>query len=256
MAKLKPKVAKIEDVEEAYRGAYEEANGEFVLQIDGTMPGTVSAGELATFRDSNIALKAANEALQTGKTAAEAALAGVDLVEYEDLKKKKAKLDDKQTLPMDQVQKAITDAVKPIQDQVTTLTDDNKAKDAALQEAKLAKALGAGARKQGAREAALDFILKQAESDGWELDGEMAVQKRDGTPVFSRDKPTEIITSDEYFLDVAQALPWAFEGSPGGGGTGDGDPTPAGAVRIIPAGTKWTDQDMQDVAAGKAREAS
>ncbi len=252
MAKLKPKIKALDEVDEGLREAYLELNGEFILQIDGMMPGTVASAELAQFRDSNIQLKTANETLQSEKAAAEAKLADVDVDEYNRLKGQKEQLDGGSVVGMEQVKAMVKEATGPLEQKVGTLEAENAAKAEALQKASLDRALGSGARKLGVREAALDFVLNRAQADGWGLDGEAPVQKREGAPVFSKEKPSEPMSTDEYFLDLAAELDWAFEESTGGGGSGSGDNTPVGKVRVIPFGQTWTAQDIDDVAEGKA----
>jgi predicted RNase H-like nuclease (RuvC/YqgF family) len=248
---LKYIVATLTDVEETLRSHYEPRDGRFVIKLEGFDFATAeeNARKLAEFRDNNRALNATKAELEAKLKALE----GIDPAEVTALKAKVTELEGKLkgSKGADDVQKLLEAAVAPLKKQLDDLGTERNATAQKLADKELESALQTAGIKAGVDEKALPDYIRRGKEIFSMVDGKMAAKKGD-TPLFSKDRPAEPLSMDEWAKALPAEAPHLFKTSGGGGATpGPGGPG-NGAVRTIPAGARITAQDMDDIAKGVA----
>jgi hypothetical protein len=259
MAQLAPVLEKLEDVAEPARQFYVPKDGKFHLDLSGAPAGFVSAADLAAanakvveFRDTNIGLKKTVDEL----TPLKAAFEGVDpklakeaLAAQEELKKKGVtKPDDITNI----VQAAVNAAVKPLTDQITTITttaqNAQKERDALT----LRSTLGEKFTKAGGEANALNFIVSQAAGIFSVENGVVKAAPNQ----FSADKPGEALSIDEWMTRQTKENAFAFKASSGSGADpakGGSTTTRAGVIVIKNPTPQQLGQYGDDVRKGKVK---
>lgn len=260
MPQLAPVIDKLEDVAEPARQFYVQKDGKFALDLSGTPSGFVSATDLAAanvriieFRDNNVKLTKEVEELRPLKTrfdgidpdAAKAALAAQD-----ELKKKGI------TKPEDitaMVQSAVSAAVKPLTDQITSITTTAQTAQKERDALTLRTTLGDKFAKAGGEQGALDFIVSRASGVFIVDNGALKAAPNQ----FSVDKPGEPLSVDEWMTRMTKENAFAFKSSSGGGANplpaGGGPSRPAGQLVIKDPSPQQLGQHAADIKSGKMR---
>lgn len=221
MPALVPVVDSLETVAEPLRQFYEAKDGKYVVTLSATPPGFVPASELAAangkvveFRDNNIALQKSLDALKpleafkdlgVDAAAAKAALDAQKALGATGV----TKPDDIQNL----VAQAVANAIKPLQEKLTTqetsLASERKRADEALLRSTVAEKF----LKAGGEAKAVDYILSHASKV-------FVVENGTVKPVptaFSADRPGEPLSMEEWLTGAAVEHAFAFKGNEGPG---------------------------------------
>lgn len=221
---LKTVIEKLEDVIEAFRTHYVPKDGKFVLQLEGAPDGFVTKvvhdeqlGKLAEFRDNNRALNTSNTELTTKLKTFE----GVDAAEYKTLKEKLKNSGVEGGDVSAVIAKAVEAAVKPLTEKLTSLETADKKKTIDLATETFKSSLKDAAIKAGVDEKMLPHFIDYALKTFQYVDGKFT-PKAGEVPIYSKTKPAEIITPEEWSgLQVTEA-PGFFKQSGGGGAGGNG----------------------------------
>jgi hypothetical protein len=251
MPAIAPVVDKLEDVAEPVRQFYVPKDGKFSLDLSAAPVGFVPAadfaaanGKVVEFRDTNIALKKQVDELTPKVKAfegidAEAARAALDAQKL--LKDKGVtKPDDLQNI----VNAAVTAALKPVQEQLVTITSTNAENQKRADGLTLRSTLSDVFTKAGGQATALDFVISRAQGV-FKVDGGKVVPEANQ---FSADKPGEPLSVDEWLTRQTKEIPFAFKASSGGGASPAGGPIP-GAGTLKPGQTVLTDPTPQQLGA-------
>jgi hypothetical protein len=245
---LKPVVANLDGVPEAFRTEYVEKPGVgFVLAIDGELPEvTEYKGKVGEFRDRNIAQAKELDGLKLKLSGFD----GVDPQRYREVTARIAELE-RQGVGKGEdvnavVQRQVNAATAPL---LTKLADiERRESDAKQQLARknVEGSLRDVASKVGINDKATgDFIRRGL--DVFNLEGK--AMNGDET-VFSRQNPSQPLSMEEWALALQEDAPHLFTPSSGGGARG-GDGGRSGSVRLISADPLEVGRNLEDVASGK-----
>lgn len=249
---LAPVVDKLEDVPEPLRKEYVARDGKFHLELSGAPTGFVTAqqfadvnGKLVEFRDNNITLKKLNDELVPLKTKYE----GIDADEARAALAEKKKLADKGIKNTDDVSKMITDAVqgavKPLTEQIEGLKTATAAERKRADDAVFRETISSQFLKVGGQETAVDFMVQRAQGIFIVEGGQLKAAPTQ----FSKDRPGEMLTPEEWLTKQTKEAAFAFKPSNGGGARpGDNSTSQHRAgVEIIknPTSTQLGDPDIQ-----------
>jgi hypothetical protein len=266
MAQLAPVVDALEAVAEPLRQFYVPKDGKFALDLGGTPAGFVPAADLALantrlveFRDNNITLKKTVDELTPLKTAFDGidpAAARAALAAQEELKKKGITKPDDVTAMREAILNDVkTTLVKPLQDQLLTITttaqETQKANDALT----LRQFIGEKFGKAGGEPNALNFIVSQAQGVFKVVGGKVVAE----AAMFSTDRPGEPLSVDEWLTQQTKSNAFAFKASSGSGanptpgGAGGGGNRPAGQLILKDPTPQQLGTHAADIKAGKMR---
>jgi len=260
MAALTPVVDKLEDVPEAARSFYVQRDGKFHVDLAGAPAGFVSAADLAAangkvveFRDKNVALLQEIEPLRTLKTNVgdlDIPAARTAQTELAEIKKKGVtKPDDVTKL----VQDGITAALKPVQDQLASISETAKADKKRADDLMLRQTISDAFTKAGGEPGALDFIVSRT-NGAFVIEGGAI---KAAANQFSIDKPGEPLTVAEWMARQIKEAPFAFKPSSGGGANpltgGNRQENRAGVTIIKDPTPQQLGEFAGDVKAGKVR---
>lgn len=226
--KLKYRIAKLEDVEEAYRGLYVQTEaGDFVLAVDGAVDKT----KLDEFRTNNIELQ---KRLDNYKD-----LTPEKVAELQELEKKRK---EKELLDKGEIDTVIANRVGEMKTNYeTTIAELNSKFSTAnkqLEVLMIDNAVRDMAIKAGVRETAVDDVLLRAKTTFTIKDGKaVAVQIKDGKEemLYGSDG-TNPLTIQEWGKNLKTQAPHLFKESQGGGAPGSGNPgsrTPGRATTAL-----------------------
>ena len=227
MEHMKATVAALTEIPEPLRGEYEQKDGKFVLKLDGDYPGFVKAEDLsqaneklAEFRDKNRSMHGELEQFRVKFN-------GVDPDEHKKLKEKIAEFE-KQGVKGGHdinsiVQKALSEAVGPLQQKLDEITEREKHATAQLARKDIETMLTQEGLKAGVREEALPDYLRRG-LDVWKLEEGKHVAHNGDAPLYSKLKPTEPLSPAEWVARLSIDAPHLFRPSKGGGA----NPGPAG----------------------------
>lgn len=258
MTTLKQRVTTIDDVDEQYRGLYQEdeESGEHVLTID--VEGMVPKTKLNEFRRNSTAHQKKAKELEDQLSAFE----GIDPDEWRKEKEElenlrvKVKAGDggnidellqQRTKDMREAHNKQVNALAKAKEDAEKKTKDlhNKLGGVTI-ESELTRAVNThGAIRSGAH----DDVRHRALRD-WSIDDDGDLTPRDGMT----DIDGEPITSmDQYAPYLIHTAPHLFEAGGGGGaGGGKGKDNGGGGIRRLKRGSRLSEKDIQDIAAGKA----
>jgi hypothetical protein len=237
----------IDEIPEALRGEYEEKGGSFILKVDGDLPQYVgplaeaksneatakaaaeeAKNRLATFRDNNVKLlKELGAASFDDAVERLRILKSVDPAEYNRLRDRASQLEregirspeDVTRLFMEKTKQQVEAAVRPLQDRLNEITRREQEAQAQLARTTLENSLRDAASKAGVDERAVpDFLARGLQI--FSLKDGQVVALRGDQPVFSRRKPGEALTPEEWANDLSADAPHLFRPSKGGGATG------------------------------------
>jgi hypothetical protein len=256
---MKAVYATVDDIPEKLRDEYVEKDGSFVLRLDDEHPDTLAQraafeaakaeaaaakakadaakadadaadGKVKGFRDNNVRLlkelgaesfEDAVIKLRTLKT--------VDPDEYARLQVRTKELEqegvrgtgDVTRLVMEKAQAEVAAAVAPLKQKLDEITQREQAAQEALQRTTLENALRDAATKAGVEDKALPDFLSRGLQVFAIKDGEVVALRGD-TPIFSRKKPGEGLSPEEWAYDLSEDAPHLFRPSKGGGAAGGG----------------------------------
>lgn len=211
-------ISALTEVAEALRSEYEEKDGKFVLKLEGDYPPLLDANaKLVEFRDNNRALNSKVTKLETDLKKFE----GIDPQEHAALKVKVSELEKGGIKNQDDVSKAIKEAVKaavaPLEEDLRVRKESEAAAKAEAARERLENKLREAGIAGGIEERAISDFIARAQKVFKLIDGNIVPRKADNTPIFSRIKPAEELSLEEYTKDLRSEAPFLFKPSKGGG---------------------------------------
>ena len=252
---MKPTYASLDQIPEAFRSEYEQKDGVYVLKLEGAPPGFVPASDLAAANGRLDEFRTNNRNLMAKVAEFEREFEGIDPNEAKSLKQKLA---DAQKKGAGDLEQRLEAAVKPLRETIQRLSDEAKQKDeqrAAAEKALRIKGLeskiSAAGLKAGVDEKALDdFVARGLRA--FTLDDEgRPVAKVGDTPIYSKTKPAELMSVEEWAVGLASDAPHLFRASGGGGAAGSGKPATGAPSRFV--SPEEFSRNIEDIASGKAR---
>jgi hypothetical protein len=249
----------LDAVPEGLRAEYEEKDGKAVLKIEGDHPTVLAVvadanKKVGDFRNTNIGLKQENEALKQKANA----FAGFDPVKIKEDQDKLRALEAKGVKGTNDVAEIVKQAVNAA---VTPLNEKFEASERARQEnaAKLAtktleSRITAAGVAAGVSETALpDFVSRGTRN--FAVDGDTIVAKQpDGTPLYSKQRPGELLSVEEWATGLQAEAPHLFKPSTGADvvpGRPGGGVTPPGSVDANDM--RGFSKNLKEIAAGKVK---
>lgn len=219
---MKFRIAKLEDVEEQYRGLYVKTEaGDYILQVEGA----VGKEKLDEFRNNNIELQ---KMLDRYKD-----LTPEKVAELQALEKKRQ---EKELLDKGEIDKVIEGRVAEMkqnyENQINQITGQFQTANKQLEVLMIDNAVRDMAIKAGVRETAVDDVLLRAKSTFAIREGKVvALQVKDGKEevVYGSDGTTPLDISG-WGKNLKTAAPHLFKDSNGGGAPGS-NPNNRGANR-------------------------
>jgi len=214
---MKAVLTSLSDVAEALRGEYEERGGKFYLKVEGDYAPLVEANaRVVEFRDKNIALLKEVDDLRPLKGIAEKFkdidpdAARVALEKVKALGKKGVDSADDVDNKLKQM---LEEAMKPVKEALTAAEAKERAAEARANELTFTTTIGQKAKAAGAQDSAVEYLASLAKDDFEIKDGKVLPK----TGKFSKEKPGDPLSVDEWLKDVAVERPFAFAPSTGGG---------------------------------------
>lgn len=242
-------VDSVDKIPEAQRSLYIQREGKFVLDIEGTPNGFVTASELATekgkvveFRENNTKLIKEVEELRPLKTKfgdLDPVTARKAVDELAELKKTGInKPDDVTTI----VKAAVEAAITPFREQITQQSTKLESERVRADEATLKSAISTQFSKAGGRASAFDYIFGKSKDSFEVRDGNVTAK----AAKFSPSNPSNPLSIEEWMAAAIKTEDFAFAPSQGGGASGSGSSSGAGLradQRVI---TNPTPQQLGD----------
>jgi len=211
------------DVAETLRGEYEEREGKFYLKLEGfeSHPTfTDNNKKLAEFRDNNRTLNGKVQELETKLKGFE----GINPTEHITLKTRIAELEAQGVKGTQDVAKLVTDAVKsavtPLEEKLRIREESEKVAQAALAQQALEGQLREAGLRGGIDERAISDFINRGAKVYRLIDGRPAPRNGE-TPIFSKVKPAEELSMDEWTETLRAEAPFLFKPSKGGGAGGN-----------------------------------
>lgn len=245
---LKPVVASLDGVPEAFRTEYVEKPGVgFVLALDGELPEVGEyKGKVTEFRDRNIAQARELEAIKLTLKSFE----GVDPAKAREATARIAELE-RQGVGRGEdvnalVQRQVNAATQPL---LAKLTDIERRETEAKQQ--LARKMVEGslrdvAGKVGVNDKATTDFLRR----GLDVFGTEGKAMNGDEPVFSRKNPSLPLSMEEWALELQGEAPHLFTPSSGGSARG-GEGGRSSAQRYVSSDPLEVGRNLEDIASGK-----
>ncbi len=243
------------EVPEALKDHYKEADGKWVLSLDGDHPSVTSVvseanKKVGEFRNNNIAK---DKALTEAQARLDA-LSGVTPESYAAAQARITELEgkNKNSKTAEETQAIVAAALKPLTEALTTERNAREAaqRDSAAQ--KMTGTLTAAGLKAGVMEGAIGDFVTRGRAAFALVDGKLQAQK-DGAPVYSTKRPGEILTVDEWASDLQAEASHLYKRTTGGGSGGDGDGSAGGDDPRPTIPRSEMRHHLKDVASGKVR---
>lgn len=227
---MKTVIETLEDVPEILRGEYELKDGKYVLKLDAPPPGFVAqseaaaatasaAAKLAEFRDNNRALNMLRDQLEQKLKGYD----GVDPIRARELEQKVKELEQRGVKGTDDiallVQRAVMAATEPLTKQVNDITAAKEAADRQVALSSVRQELLGVASKVGVAEKAVPDYVHRGEGLWQYVEGKVVAMGTDGQPILSRKNPANLLSVEEWALDLQNEAPHLFIQSRGGGAT-------------------------------------
>lgn len=218
---MKAVIDKLESVDEALRGEYEEKGGKFHLKIEGEVPGLVKQEELLAantkvveFRDRNIALLKENDELRPLKTKYE----GLDPAEAREAIEKVKALGKKGIKDVEdfnaQVKKVADELIAPLREQLQLSAAETAAERKRADESLLHAKISEQFLKIGGKANATDYVVTLAKENFEVKDGKVVAK----AGKFSTVKPADPMSVEEWLTnDISKNHDYTLEPSKGGG---------------------------------------
>jgi hypothetical protein len=218
---MKLVLATLEEVAEPLRGEYESKDGKFHLKIEGDptkefAPLVAANAKIVEFRNNNIALTNEVTELRPLKAKYE----GIDPDEAKKAIEKVKTFSKKGMQDADDLDARLNTmleaALKPVKEQLAAAQTNEKAAADRANAMLFDSTVGDAAKLAGAQLKALKFLSGLAK-DTFEIKDGTVVAK---TGKFSKEKPGDPLTVEEWLKDQAVENTFAFEPSKGGGAGG------------------------------------
>lgn len=208
---LKRVIEKLEDVDEGMRSLYKEANGKFVLDVDGSEDGRIDE-----FRTNNRKLFTENEELKKKLGLFE----GIDPDEARKAKDVSLKVKKKELIEAGEFEKLIEAQLMPIKkefsDKIGNLENTNRQLMEEKNQLLIDNNISSLASKHGAVPTAIRDITRDArELFSLNEQNQMVAKNPDGT--IKRDANGEPITPESWIKTLPKETPHRFAPSSGGG---------------------------------------
>lgn len=251
---MKAVLSSISDIPENLRSEYVERDGQFVLKVDGELPGYAKADEL--FETKSKLKRFRDNYTNIMRQAAE--LSGLDELPEGDLSplKKtfeslKSKLSELEGRGDGDVRQQIQGAIRPLQEKLEKAEAKARAQEERANRALVRETFSTELSKARAQKNALEFLLDRVEREFEAKDDKVVA--RDG--VFG--ETGDPLTPADWVKSAIAKYDFAFEQSKGGGAPG----SRSGGDNGVPAGVKILrnpspeelGQHMKDISAGKVR---
>lgn len=258
MAGLAPVVDSLDKVPEGARTFYEQKDGKYHLNLDGTPTGFVPAADLAAangrvveFRDKNVALMQEVEPLRKLKTDVgdlDINAARVALTKVGELEKKGVKGADDLTAAITAAAEA---AVKPVREALAAAQQESLDRAKKLEEKEFNESITKAFIDAGGKPSAAAFVVNEARGSFEVKDGKVVAK----STKFSAVTAGAPLPVSEWLTDFAKSHDYVFEPS-GGAGARKVD----GASTLKPGQTVLKDPTPQqlgehakDIASGKMK---
>ena|SRR3990167_7123594 len=241
----------LEEVAEPLRGEYEARNGKFYLKTEGDFAPLVESNtKLVEFRDNNRSLNSIKLELETKLKTFE----GIDPVEHGKLKTKISELEAKGVKGTDdvvaQIKTAVAAAVAPLEAREIARAASEKAAVERADRELLKSTLTAAGVKAGVDERALsDYVNRGAEI--FKVVNGQVVARKGEAPIFSKAKPAELLTPDEFAVELQGEAPHLFKPSRGGGAGGSGGGGGPVVKKTISADPMEFGRNLEGIAKGE-----
>lgn len=254
---MKVVLTALTDVAEALRGEYEERGGKFYLKMDGDIPALMEANaKVVEFRDNNIKLTQEIEPLRALKAKYDGIdpdVARANITKLAEFEKKGLKGDEDIDAKL---AKMLESAMQPVKDQLKAAQDREKQAELRADALTFNTSVGTKAKAVGAQESALEYLAGLAKNDFEIKDGQLVAK----TGKFSKTKPGDALSLDEWLEDAVVTHAFAFAPSTGANVPGARVPAKPGEVALKPGQTilkNPTAQELgahsKDILAGKVK---
>jgi hypothetical protein len=194
---------------EQVRDHYVESDGSFALSVDGqTKRETELGSKVAEFRDNNVQLLKDKMSLSGQLGDVQSKFSNMDPDIYKRLVSEQAKLDKKEAKVVtnsdlsNQIHDAVTNAVKPIQDQLNQSKERESQAKQNLDKATFRNLVNKSAVDAGVRTEAVDDVLGRALSVGFSLHEGSVRILNEGVVKFSTDRPDQPYTISEWLVGL------------------------------------------------------
>lgn len=213
----------LEEVAEPLRNEYESRGGKFHLKVEGDLVGyqplVEANAKLAEFRDNNRALNGKVKTFEEQLKSFE----GIDPVAHREMVTKFTELEKKGIKGSDdiaaQLKAAVAAAVGPLEAKIATREASEKAALERADRESLRSTLQAAGLKVGIDDKAMPDYVNRGLGVFSVHDGEVVARKGEN-PVFSKNKPSEFLTVEEWAEELRVDAPHLFRPSKGGGAGG------------------------------------
>lgn len=253
---LKAVLDKIDDLSADVKKEYVMKDGHYILQLEGDMGilGFVTKAvhdeqltKLSEFRDNN-------RALNTKTTDLEAKLKtfeGVDPAEFKTLKEKLKNVGASDGDVQKAIHTAVTAAVEPLTKKLADMEVADKKKTVDLATETFRNTLKDAGIKAGVDEKMMPIFVDHALKTFQYVDGKFTPKAGDA-PVYSKAKPAEVITPEEWAANLIPEMPGFFKQSGGGGGGNGGGGGRNSAGKKIISGTDALEfgKNLEEIAKG------
>jgi hypothetical protein len=239
----------ITQVAEAFRSEYEARDGKFYLKLEGDHPGLAEANnKIAEFRDNNIGLNKKVTDLESSALRYK----DMDPAKYFEYKNKVEEFEKQGGVKgASDIEMRIRQAVEPLQKQLQDFQGRELESKNALAKKDLEVRLREAASKTGVADSAVsDFIARGL--GVFNLEGRAM---RGDTPLFSKSRPADALSVEEWATGLMQDAPHLFKKSAGGGARGNegggGNPRTGDMKRISGKDPLEFGHNLEDIAKGK-----
>jgi len=247
----------LSDIPEIQKTEYELRDGKYHLKIEGLPFGYVKSSDLSEANTKLAEFRDNNRALNSTKTELEAKLKtfeGIDPAKYQKDQKKIEDLEKKGIKDggdvAEIVKNAVAAAVKPLEERETARAASEKAAVERADRELLRSTITAAGMKAGIDDRAVADYVNRGMGIFKIVDGEVVARKGDA-PIFSKAKPAEILTVEEWASEELPAdAPHLYKPSRGGGA--GGNTTGSGNVnkRVISADPLEFGRNLEGIAKG------
>ena len=199
-----------EKLPEDVRNHYTESNGVFSLSVDGTTARENELGaKVAEFRDNNVQLMKDKTSLSGQVEELASKYQSIDPEIYKRLISEQAKLDKKEAKVVtnadlsSQIQEAVSNAVRPMQEQLSEAQERESQAKKNLDRESFKNIVHKAALDAGVRNEAIDDVLGRAIQAGFGLHGGTAlIVGEDGVARFSTDRPDQPFSIGEWLTGL------------------------------------------------------
>ncbi len=241
------------DVPEPFHTEYDARGGKFYLKTEGDFAPLIEANtKLTEFRDNNRTLNTKVTELTTQLKSFE----GIDPVKVREQATKIAELENAGVKGKDdiseKIKKAVADAVNPLQEKLTQREQSEQKAREDLARQGLENRLRDVGSKTGVDDRAMEDYINRGTRVFKLVDGKPAARQGD-EPIFSKNRPAEELSMEEWATQLQTEAPFLFRPSRGGGGGGNGNgaPTFNGPRQVIGTDPIEFGKNLEKIATGE-----